>query len=200
VRVIVGLGNPGREYQGSRHNVGFLAVTELARAHRIGLAVASGDLVSGTGRVAGERVILALPQSYMNDSGGPVARILDATGAVASDLLVVSDDIDLPLGQLRLRLAGRDGGHRGLRSIAQALGTTEFPRLRLGVGAPSGGEGAENHVLGAFDDSEWTTVLDMVSRAVECMAVALTRGLSVAMSIYNRREAAVQDDEAEEAR
>jgi PTH1 family peptidyl-tRNA hydrolase len=188
VRVIAGLGNPGDEYRESRHNAGFLVVAGLARTHAIRLAAGSGGFVSGTGRVAGQAVLLVLPQDFMNASGPPVARALGSVEAVPSDLLVVCDDIALPLGRLRLRASGSDGGHRGLRSIVQALGTEEFARLRLGVGAPAPGTDAADHVLDGFGPEERGAVTDMVSRAVGAIELLLARGIGEAMNVYNRVE------------
>ena len=188
MRVIAGLGNPGDEYRESRHNAGFLVVAGLARAHAIRLAAGSGGFVSGTGRVAGQVVLLVLPQELMNASGPPVARALGSVGAVPADLLVVCDDIALPLGRLRLRASGSDGGHRGLRSIVGALGTEEFARLRLGVGAPPEGNDAADYVLDRFLPKERPAVTDMVSRAVEAIELLLARGIGEAMNVYNRKE------------
>jgi peptidyl-tRNA hydrolase, PTH1 family len=188
VRVIAGLGNPGDEYRNSRHNAGFLVVAGLARAHRIKLAVGSGDFMSGTGRVAGQRVLLVQPHSYMNESGPALASALSEADAAASDLIVVCDDVNLPLGQLRLRLSGSDGGHRGLRSIVGTLGTDAFARLRLGVGAPPVGADTADYVLDEFAESERDAVRDMVAKAVEAVEVSLALGFERAMSVYNRRE------------
>ena len=144
--------------------------------------------MSGTGRVAGQAVLLVLPQDFMNASGPPVARALGSVEAVPSDLLVVCDDIALPLGRLRLRASGSDGGHRGLRSIVQALGNEEFARLRLGVGAPAPGTDAADHVLDGFGPEERGAVTDMVSRAVGAIELLLARGIGEAMNVYNRVE------------
>jgi len=188
VRVIAGLGNPGDEYRSSRHNAGVLVVAGLARAHRIRLAVGAGDFASGTGRIAGQEALLVLPRSYMNESGPALASALCEANAGAADLLVVCDDVNLPLGQLRLRLSGSDGGHRGLRSIIETLGTEAFPRLRLGVGAAPVGEDMVDHVLGDFGEAEREIVREMVLRAVEAIEFSLARGFEIAMSVYNRRE------------
>lgn len=188
MRVITGLGNPGDEYRSSRHNAGFLVVAGLARAHRIRLAAGSGDFMSGSGRIAGEEALLVLSRRFMNESGRAVASALSAVRATPADLIVVCDDVDLPLGQLRLRLVGRDGGHRGLRSIVEALGTDEFARLRLGVGAPPAGADTADYVLDAFSEVEQTVVSDMVRRAAEAIEVSLSQGFARAMSVYNRRE------------
>jgi len=188
VRVIAGLGNPGDEYRGSRHNAGFLVVTGLASEHAIRLAAGHDGSVSGTGRVAGQPVLLVLPQDFMNASGPPIARALEAAGAGHDDLLVVCDDIALPLGRLRLRASGSDGGHRGLRSVAGALATERFARLRLGVGAPPDEGDAADYVLDRFGPDERAAVDAMVSKAIEAVAFLLARGIGQAMSVYNRWE------------
>lgn len=187
MRVIAGLGNPGDEYRDSRHNAGFLVVAGLARAHRIRLAVGSGDFASGSGRIAGHETLLALPLSYMNESGRAVASALSVATA-AADLLVVCDDVALPLGRLRLRLSGSDGGHRGLRSIIETLGTETFARLRLGVGAPPADADTADYVLDEFAESERDTVREMVLRAIEAVEVSMAQGFEKAMSVYNRGE------------
>jgi peptidyl-tRNA hydrolase, PTH1 family len=188
VRVIAGLGNPGDEYRDSRHNAGFLVVAGLARAHRIRLAAGSGDFVSGSGRIAGESTLLVLPHSFMNRSGQALASAMFPADATAADLIVVCDDVNLPLGQLRMRLSGSDGGHRGLRSIIEAVGTEAFARLRLGVGAPPAGADTADYVLDEFAEAERDLVRDMVLRAIEALEVSLARGFEKAMSVYNRRE------------
>jgi PTH1 family peptidyl-tRNA hydrolase len=198
VRVIAGLGNPGDAYRSSRHNAGFLVVAGLARAHRIRLAVGAGDFASGTGRIAGQEALLVLPRSYMNESGPALASALCDASAAAADLLVVCDDVNLPLGRLRLRLSGSDGGHRGLRSIIETLGTETFSRLRLGVGAAPDGSDTADHVLGDFGEAEREVVQGMVLRAIEAIELALARGFERAMSVYNRRERPEDGRESEE--
>lgn len=198
MRVIAGLGNPGDEYRDSRHNAGFLVVAGLARAHHIRLAVGCGDFTSGAGRIAGEHVLLVLPSSYMNDSGPALASAMSEVNAVASDLIVVCDDVNLPLGQLRLRLSGSDGGHRGLRSIAETLGTERFARLRLGVGAPPADADTADHVLGDFAETERSIVGSMVLRAIEAVEISLGEGMEKAMTAYNRRERSEDAPESEE--
>lgn len=188
MRVIVGLGNPGDQYRGSRHNAGYLVVAGLARAHSIRLAAGSGDFMSGPGSVGGQRALLVLPLTYMNDSGRAVSQVVAQADALPDDVLVVCDDVNLPLGRLRMRVAGSDGGHKGLRSVARALGTEGFPRLRLGVGAPREDCDTADYVLDGFLDSELATVEEMVGRAQEAIEMALAEGYQKAMSAYNRGE------------
>jgi PTH1 family peptidyl-tRNA hydrolase len=199
VRVIVGLGNPGGEYKVSRHNAGFLVVAGLARAHRIRLAAGRGDFMSGTGRVAGREALLVLPLTYMNESGRAVGEAMAVADAPPVDLLVVCDDVNLPLGRLRLRLGGSDGGHRGLRSVIGALGTDAFPRLRLGVGAPPTGSDTADYVLDSFSESERGAMEDMVRRAQEAVEAVLAVGFEKTMSAVNRRERSDDAPETEES-
>jgi PTH1 family peptidyl-tRNA hydrolase len=199
VRVIVGLGNPGREYEGSRHNVGFLVVAGLADGCGIRLAAGRGDFMSGAGRLESEHVMLVMPLTFMNASGRAVSQVLGQTGAEASELLVVCDDVDLPLGQLRLRRSGSDGGHRGLASIAGSLGTEEFARLRVGVGRPPDGSDTADFVLDAFSESESQTVEDMVARAQLAVRTLVREGMDHAMNEFNRRIDTNADDREQEA-
>jgi PTH1 family peptidyl-tRNA hydrolase len=187
VTVIVGLGNPGAEYKGSRHNVGFLVVAGLADGCGIGLSAGRGDFITGQGRIEGEHVTLALPLTYMNRSGQAVIPILAGSHASASDLLVICDDVNLPLGQLRLRRSGSDGGHNGLASIIESLGTDSFARLRLGVGMPPKEVDMADYVLDVFREDELETVSDMTARAAEAVRAILRNGIDSAMTAYNRR-------------
>jgi peptidyl-tRNA hydrolase, PTH1 family len=196
VRVIVGLGNPGAEYEGTRHNVGFLVVAGLAEEFRVRLSAGRGDFISGYGRVAGQEAVLAMPLTYMNRSGLAVARLLDETDAPPSDLLVICDDVNLPLGQLRLRSSGSDGGHNGLASIISYLGTEAFPRLRLGVGMPAPERDMADYVLDRFLKDEEDTVSDMVARAKDAIRDVLREGIDRAMALHNRRLSPSAEDEA----
>jgi peptidyl-tRNA hydrolase, PTH1 family len=185
VKLIVGLGNPGREYERSRHNAGFMVLDRLADKHalRFNQKKAHSRLACGT--IEGEEVVLAEPQTYMNLSGGAVQGLLMIHGIKPRDLLVVYDDFDLPLGSLRLRERGGPGTHNGMRSIVQALGTPAFPRLRLGIGAAED-EPARDHVLGDFEGDELTAFEELRDRAVEAIETYLRIGLATAMNRYNR--------------
>jgi len=187
VNVIAGLGNPGQEHDGTRHNAGFRVIARLAEGHGFRLVAGRGDFLSGSGRIAGRAVELCLPLSYMNLSGVAVRQLLSSLGREPSDLLVVCDDVNLPLGRLRLRRGGSDGGHNGLRSIIEQLGTEEFSRLRLGVGgAPQGTDLAE-YVLDTFEADELALVDDMIARADGAVRLLLARGMDQAMQEHNRR-------------
>lgn len=199
MKVIAGLGNPGDEHRGSRHNAGFLVVTGLASKFGIRLAAGRGDFVSGVGSVAGTRAELVLPLTSMNRSGDAVAGVMASRGAAPADLLVVCDDVDLPLGQLRFRRRGGDGGHNGLRSIISHLGTNDFARLRLGVGRPPEGIDTSDHVLDIFLPEEGPLVDDMKSRAIDAIVLAFREGIEAAMNVHNRRPDVLGGNDPEEA-
>ena len=187
MRVIAGLGNPGQEYEGSRHNVGVLVVAGLADGCGIRLSAGRGDFMSGAGQIAGGRVRLVVPLTYMNRSGLAVAQVLEEAGAAPDELLVICDDVNLPLGQLRLRASGSAGGHNGLSSIIDRLETEGFGRLRLGVGRPPNGDDMAEFVLDLFGDAERADVDEMVRRAVATVELLLAEGIEAAMTVFNRR-------------
>ncbi|HEY8393738.1 MAG TPA: aminoacyl-tRNA hydrolase [Thermaerobacter sp.] len=183
--LIVGLGNPGPEYEATRHNVGFMVVDALARRIR------SADWRRGFASFwleaewRGDRLTLLKPQTYMNRSGEAVAQAARALRFRPDQLLVVYDDLDLPLGHLRLRRRGGAGGHRGMLSIIEHLGTEDFPRLRIGIGRPPAGVDPADYVLGAFTDAEWPVLERAIDRAVEACLAAVAAGIDLAMSRYN---------------
>lgn len=186
MRVICGLGNPGDRYRLTRHNVGFRVVDLLA--DRWGLT-GKGRLREGAARLEADgadppgRVLLVKPMRYMNASGGPLRAALRQTEAsIETDLLVVADDIDLPLGRIRLRRAGSAGGHNGLRDIIAALGTNEFARLRVGIGRA--GEPVD-HVLASFRGSERELAAEVIGSAADAAELWLRDGIEAAMNAFN---------------
>jgi PTH1 family peptidyl-tRNA hydrolase len=183
--VIVGLGNPGPRYERTRHNAGFLFVDQLADAHRIALRQQKHQAVIGDGDIGGRRCLLAKPQTFMNRSGESVQRILSFTGIEPSSLVVVHDDMDLPLGRLRLRRGGGAGGHRGIASILDHLGTPAFIRVRVGVGRPPVGLPAEVYVLQEFGAAELRDLREVNGRAGAAVELLLREGLEKAMSLFN---------------
>lgn len=187
MRTIVGLGNPGAEHEGSRHNVGFLVIAGLAREHRIRLSAGPGDFMSGVGSVAGTRALLVMPLTYMNRSGLAIAQILERGECEVDELLVVCDDINLQLGQLRLRPSGSAGGHNGLASIISTLGREDFARLRVGVGPPGADVDLADYVLDRFSDDESDVVEEMLSRSRAAVRELLTKGMSDTQTAFNRR-------------
>lgn len=188
IRIVIGLGNPGARYRGTRHNIGWEALTALLegratrRRHFDGGELVEADL-------AGRPVAFLRPTTYMNRSGGPVRRCLAAESAAPQAALVVCDDYALPLGAIRTRRRGSDGGHNGLASIFGALGTTEVPRMRLGVGAPPPGEDPADHVLAPFAAGEEERVEDLLVRAAAAIGTAVEEGLDAAMNRFNRTPA-----------
>lgn len=185
-RLIVGLGNPGREYENTRHNIGFMVVDAFAiqkqvvwaRERRWNCAIAK--FTDGW---------LLKPLTFMNLSGQAVAAACRFYKIEPAEVLAVYDDVDLPLGRLRLRLQGGAGGHNGVRSLIQHLGSEKFPRLKLGIGSPAGrpaGEAMTGHVLGRFQEDEKDLVQTLVGRAVEAVNGALTRGLEATMNLFNQ--------------
>ncbi len=188
MRIVVGLGNPGRRYRNTRHNVGFLAAEEFLARHGRGDAREEGGSLVAEARWAGERVLVARPQGFMNLSGPPVAALMRERRASPADLVLVYDDADLELGRIRVRPGGRPAGHRGVASIVEALGTQDVPRVRLGIGRP-GNAAADlaDHVLEAFEASELIPLGEMIREATEAIEVILRDGVKIAMNRYNRR-------------
>lgn len=182
--LVVGLGNPGRKYARTRHNVGFMVVEALAERHtmKFGSSKHRADVARGT--IEGIPVLLAEPLTYMNESGNAVSRLVQYYKLPLDHLLVVCDDLDLPFGTLRLRPNGSSGGQRGLQSIIQALGTDEFARLRIGVGRPR--DSAVGHVLSPFSPEEERFLPSLIDTAADAVTVALRDGVQAAMNRYNR--------------
>ena len=185
MKLIVGLGNPGRRYRQTRHNVGWEVISRLARRARIAVDEEDGFSDVGRGSIGGTRVILARPQTYVNVSGEAVRDLRRHHRLRPQDIVVVVDDLDLPLGRLRLRASGSAGGHNGLKSIIEALGTTEFPRLRVGIGRPAEGVDPADHVLTRFTSDEQAVVHAALDRAAEAIETAIAEGIETAMNRFN---------------
>lgn len=186
VRVVLGLGNPGRRYRDTRHNLGYRVVDGLCERFRVQLARKPKARLAAL-EMADRSFVLAKPRGYMNESGRAAEYLKDAARCRPPGFLVVLDDVELPLGTLRLRKSGRDGGHRGLRSVLEALGSLQVPRLRLGVGRGPSEEELPDFVLTRFEPREEPAVEDMVASAVECVTAVLRDGLDSAMNQFNRR-------------
>jgi PTH1 family peptidyl-tRNA hydrolase len=183
--LVVGLGNPGPRYDGTRHNIGRDAVEILARRHGLRLGETRAKARFGTGRLAGERVALATPLTYMNLSGDAVAPLARFFKVPPDRLLVVIDDLDLPLGSLRIRPAGGSGGHNGLASVLARLGTAEVPRLRLGIGRPPSGWEAADYVLTRFSSAERAEADALAERGADAIESVVADGLAAAMNRWN---------------
>ncbi len=192
MKLIVGLGNPGRGYAHNRHNIGFMCLGYFARKQGIRFDRKLGKARTGAGEVAGEGVILVRPQTFMNLSGQSVSRLVNRFDIALDDLLVIYDDLDLPLGKIRLRRGGSSGGHKGVDSIILSLGSENFLRLRVGIGRPASvennaetGEGVITYVLSDFTPEEKQVVAQVIPMVNEAILYLLTNGLLPAMNKYN---------------
>ncbi len=188
MKVVVGLGNPGRKYERTRHNAGFLAVDALARSLRFDLSGEKYHALVGKARIGGQDTLLAKPQTFMNESGRSVGAILRYTTATTADLIVVHDELDLPLGSVRIKIGGGHGGHNGLRSIVDHVGSSEFVRIRVGIGRPPAGRDAADYVLSPFLPAEKEAAEKAVERAAEAVTAIIVEGPDRAMTGFNRKE------------
>lgn len=184
MKVVVGLGNPGRRYAGTRHNVGFEVLDRLATGPNVGRSQERFQALTVELLEGDTKVLLVQPQTFMNLSGHSVRQVVDFYQVALPDLLVVCDDINLPLGKLRIRARGTHGGHNGLRDIQNHLGTTDYPRLRIGVGAPAEGE-AVDYVLGRFRPVEREMIEDALDRAVQAVVCWIRQDIQTCMNQYN---------------
>lgn len=187
-RLIVGLGNPGKDYEHTRHNLGFMVVRRLVE--NIGSHFQHSSFIKGLiseADVEEKRLYCLLPIVYMNHSGTAVKRLLDKKGVNPLQMLVVSDDLSLDFGRVRIRERGSDGGHNGLRSVIESLGTRDFARLRMGIGSSSKGGDTVDYVLSRFQGSEKKELEGFIDQAVECCLVWLRDGTRKAMDQFNRR-------------
>jgi PTH1 family peptidyl-tRNA hydrolase len=184
MKVVVGLGNPGSRYVGTRHNLGFEVVDSLAAGPRCGRFQDKFQALIAELPEDSQKVLLVKPQTFMNLSGHCVRQVMDFYQVPLTDLLVICDDINLPLGKLRFRSRGTHGGHNGLRDIQGHLGTTEYARLRLGVSGPEEGEAVE-HVLGRFRPAERAIIKEAVSISVQAVDLWIRQGIEVCMNQYN---------------
>jgi peptidyl-tRNA hydrolase, PTH1 family len=187
VKLIVGLGNPGREYRDTRHNVGFMVVDEIARRHGIDWASAPSQIAETliAKRFGDEPVMVAKPLTYMNNSGDAVAGLVRYFDVNHDDLFVVVDEAALPFGRLRARARGSAGGHNGLKSIIERLGTTEFSRLRLGVGRGDGRRDLADHVLARFESGEQADLETFIMRAADAAELFAAEGIAKVMNVFN---------------
>jgi len=184
MKLIVGLGNPGEKYRLTRHNIGANVAKRLAEANNIGLKKVKFLSRFGEGKIGGEQINIILPFTYMNLSGKAVNLIVKYKRIALSDILVICDDADLKLGNIRIKPKGSDGGHRGLRSIIENLGTESFPRLRIGIGKEGD---LKYHVLAPFGKNEIEKVVKVEEKATDAVLCWLTKGITETMNIYNTR-------------
>jgi PTH1 family peptidyl-tRNA hydrolase len=189
MKLIVGLGNPGRSYASNRHNIGFICLRYFARALAIKFNQKKGLARIGTGVVVGNKVVLARPQTFMNNSGQSVSRLLRKFKVSPKDLLVIHDDLDLPLAKIRISSGSGSGGHKGINSVIAELGTQEFTRIRVGIGRPANPTPTEDdiiaYVLSDFTPQERKAISLVIPRVSEAILCLLTEGLTTAMNRFN---------------
>jgi len=185
VKLIAGLGNPGARYQLTRHNIGFLVLDRLAETNHIPVGQMGFEARFGKGMIAGQSVLLAKPQTFMNLSGTSVRKFFEYYRINIEDVIVVHDDLDLPFGTIRFKTGGGHGGHKGLISIIDHLGTTDFSRVRLGIGKPDHKGMVDSYVLSPFSPDEMIAVPRLTSAAATALTDMLSLGIQAAMGIYN---------------
>ncbi len=186
MKLIVGLGNPGKQYEKTRHNIGFEVIDELAKRLQIPLAQSKHKGLYGIGNVRGEKVVLLKPLTYMNLSGESVRPLMDYYQIEMEDLIVIYDDLDLPVGRIRLRQKGSAGGHNGIKSIIAHLGTQEFNRIRVGINRPTNGMPITDYVLGRFTKEEQEQLEVVIQKCSEACEATLERPFLQVMNDFNQ--------------
>jgi PTH1 family peptidyl-tRNA hydrolase len=185
--LIVGLGNPGNRYQATRHNIGFMVLENLAHKLEVDLRQRSFNALWGKGKMVSQNVILAMPQTYMNLSGNAVRQLLAFFKTEISNLIVIHDDLDLSFGSIRLKTGGGNAGHKGLGSIEENLGSSEFMRVRLGIGKPADRFRVEGYVLEPFNSEELPGLSGIIQTAAEAIEEIISSGMQVAMGKYHKK-------------
>jgi PTH1 family peptidyl-tRNA hydrolase len=197
MRLIVGLGNPDPEYQWTPHNLGFMAVDELANRNSIRVERPEGKALVGKGKIAGEEVLLAKPQTYMNLSGISVRELLEKYELSPADLLVMWDEVQLPFGTIRIDRKGSGGSHNGANSVISGVGTQEFSRIRLGCGPDHPLSSRKEFVLRPMKKAELEEAAEMIGKAGDAVEMILAKGIEPAMNIFNRRKPEAEEPEEE---
>lgn len=188
MKILVGLGNPGKEYEKTRHNAGFMVIDRLAEEEKIRVIERKHQAIIGKGMIGSEKVVLVKPQTYMNLSGNAVKSVVDFYKVnPEEDVIVISDDIDLPTGSLRIRKSGSAGGHNGLKNIIAMLSTQQFTRIRVGVGDKPNGADLADHVLGHFNKEDSKAMEEATKVACDAIREILSGGVDMAMNRYNRK-------------
>ncbi len=185
--VIIGLGNPGKKYERTRHNAGFMAVDELGRRAGIEITQEKNFAVMGKGRLDSHEAVLVKPQTFMNESGKSVAAVLRDTYCTSGDLIVLHDELDLPLGTVRVKTGGGHGGHNGLRSLIDYIGSSDFIRVRIGIGRPVPGVDPADYVLSPFLSEERSAAAAAVEKAAEAALAIVAQGITKAMNLFNQK-------------
>lgn len=183
--IVVGLGNPGREYENTRHNAGFIVIDKLANKYNIDINKEKHKALVGMGIIEGEKVILVKPQTFMNLSGEAVREIVDFYKEDIKNVIVIFDDIDLPVGTIRIKSKGSAGTHNGIKSIVKELSSQEFKRVKIGIGSPLGNMDLVNHVLGKFSNEEFETINISTNKAIDAVVTIIKDGILKAMNEYN---------------
>lgn len=185
MKLLVGLGNPGAKYVGTRHNIGFMVAERFAERHRISLKKKGYQGIYGVGRAVGAETTVLLPQTFMNLSGACVNAAFQSLGVTPGDLIVTYDDLDLPFGSLRIKVDGGHGGHNGIRDICNVLGRKDFIRLRVGIGRPDHGN-TTGHVLGRFSAEEGRDLSGVIEAAADAVEAIIAEGVPPAMNRFNK--------------
>jgi len=192
MKIVVGLGNPGKEYAHNRHNVGFRCINHLAKLHSINMKQRQCQSQVGTGTIAGTKVLLAKPKTFVNRSGNAISQLMHKHGIKADALIVIHDDLNLPLGKIRIRPKGSAGGHRGINSIISALGSPDFCRIKIGIGRPAEEQSTDrdteavvDHVLSDFSPEEDQLIKPAIASAAEAVACIIAEGIITAMNKFN---------------
>jgi len=188
MKIVLGIGNPGSEYRGTRHNVGFMVADVLAQRQGVNKGKSRFQAVTADIKIGKEKVLLVKPVTYVNRSGFAAAAALSYYDLDLNDLLAVCDDMNLPVGKIRLRRGGLSGGHNGLKSIAQAAHTEDFARLRVGIGEPKGKRTGVDHVLSRFQTGEEPVIREAIERAADAVETWVREGIDAAMNRFNAPE------------
>lgn len=187
MKLIVGLGNPGMQYAATRHNIGFEAIDAIADTYKIPMKKNKFKAVIGDGTIEGEKVILMKPETYMNLSGEAVKMCMQWNKIDSDDIIIIYDDVSLDIGQLRLRKKGSAGGHNGIKSIIEHLGTDTFPRIKVGVGEKPPGWDLANYVLGRFSEEEMKVICPRLRDVVKAVELIIKKDIETAMNEYNMK-------------
>ncbi len=185
MKLIVGLGNPGKKYETTKHNVGFMVIDQLIDRYGESSVKEKYKCFVAEGKIRGEKVLLVKPQTFMNLCGEGVAPLASYFKVSPKDIIVIYDDLDMPVGQLRVRAKGGSGGHNGIKSLIQMLGTQEFPRIKIGIGRPPQGWQTADYVLSTFTSDEWPQIQEALEKSAQAVEVLLTQGIIKAMNDYN---------------
>jgi PTH1 family peptidyl-tRNA hydrolase len=185
-RLVVGLGNPGKLYSATRHNIGFMTIDALAEKYSISVGKKKFDVLFGQGKIESSDIILAKPMAFMNRSGPPIRKLAEYFGISGEEIVVIHDDIDLAFERLKIKMKGGHGGHNGIRSMTGAFGNGDFARIRIGIGRPEGPGEVTDYVLGKFPSEENEKLDRAVSRARDAAVTIIRDGIQEGMNIFNK--------------